>query len=85
METWLGPISEIFHRMGIPAEHARENARLAVAVAVTRGLLLDLLVTGDRVAATHAFERFLSTYETPRVQEPANSGSGRPRSLTQAP
>ena len=39
------------------AQTARAEARLAVAV--TRGLLLDLLATGDRVGVTEAFERYL--------------------------
>ncbi|MEV1171244.1 TetR/AcrR family transcriptional regulator [Nonomuraea sp. NPDC049784] len=67
VESWLGPLSEIFQQAGVPAERSRQDARLAVAVA--RGLLLDLLATGDRAAVTSTFERFVATYEG-RVEEP---------------
>jgi hypothetical protein len=42
---------------GLDDKTARAEARLVVAV--TRGLLLDLLATGDRDGVTEAFERFL--------------------------
>ena len=32
-------------------------------MAVVRGLLLDLLATGDRDAVTEAFERYVRLYE----------------------
>ena len=56
---------QVLHSEGVDAQRglssaetaARAEARLAVAV--TRGLLLDLLATGDRDAATEAFERYL--------------------------
>jgi hypothetical protein len=40
---------------------ARTDARLGMAV--VRGLLLDLLATGDRDAVTEAHERFIGLYE----------------------
>jgi hypothetical protein len=43
--------------MGLDEITAQTEARLAVAV--TRGLLLDLLATGDREGTTAAFERYL--------------------------
>lgn len=64
VDDWITPVSGIFLRMGLSTDRALQDARLAIAV--TRGLLLDLLATGDKTAATEAFERFLSTYETPR-------------------
>jgi hypothetical protein len=45
----------------MPAERAESMARLGLAV--TRGLLLDLLATGQRAAVTEAFELFLSLYQ----------------------
>jgi AcrR family transcriptional regulator len=42
---------------GLDGKTARAEARLAVAT--TRGLLLDLLATGDRDGTTEAFERYL--------------------------
>ena len=47
-------------RRGDPVT-ARAEARLGVAV--TRGLLLDLLATGDRDGVTQAFERFVQRGE----------------------
>jgi hypothetical protein len=44
-------------QMGVDPELARTDARLGVAVA--RGLLLDLLATGDRDGAGAAYQRFL--------------------------
>jgi AcrR family transcriptional regulator len=42
---WLGPLTELAVRSGVPREQAPAHARLQLAVA--RGLLLDLLATGD--------------------------------------
>jgi AcrR family transcriptional regulator len=54
---WLEPLTELTARTGVPRQEARAHARLALAVA--RGLLLDLLATGDvegvrAAAAVHA-------------------------------
>lgn len=43
---------------GEDPERARAEARLALAV--VRGLLLDLLATGDREGVDRAFQRFVS-------------------------
>ncbi|MFD0687174.1 TetR/AcrR family transcriptional regulator [Actinomadura fibrosa] len=64
VDDWLEPVSQIFQRMGLPADHARQEARLAVAL--TRGLLLDVLATGDSTAATQAFDRFIRRYDAAR-------------------
>ena len=58
IEPWVSALTPAFVReTGLDEATARAEARLAVAV--TRGLLLDLLATGDRVAVTEAFERYL--------------------------
>jgi AcrR family transcriptional regulator len=58
VEPWIEAIvPAIVRETGLDGQSARAEARLAVAV--TRGLLLDLLATGDRDAATEAFERYL--------------------------
>ena len=58
IEPWVTAIAPaIAHEAGLDDKTARAEARLVVAV--TRGLLLDLLATGDRDAVTEAFERFL--------------------------
>jgi AcrR family transcriptional regulator len=58
IEPWIAMMAPSLEReLGLDAKTARAEARLAVAV--TRGLLLDLLATGDREAVTEAFECFL--------------------------
>jgi len=45
VEDWIGPTVDLLVASGAPEESARIAARLGVAV--TRGLLLDVLATGD--------------------------------------
>ena len=56
--SWLRPGVRTLADTGMPADRAEALARLGLAAA--RGLLLDLLATGDRRAVTEAFELFLS-------------------------
>jgi AcrR family transcriptional regulator len=60
VENWLGPATEINVSFGVPPEIARAHARLGVAV--TRGLLLDLLATGNVAAVDAAMEAFIDVY-----------------------
>ncbi|HEY3946362.1 MAG TPA: TetR/AcrR family transcriptional regulator [Solirubrobacteraceae bacterium] len=60
VEDWLDPATEINISLGVPAELARAHARLGVAV--TRGLLLDLLATRDIAAVDAAMKAFLDIY-----------------------
>ncbi|GAA4685370.1 TetR/AcrR family transcriptional regulator [Phytohabitans rumicis] len=64
VESWLEPAVEYARRHGVPEDVARADARLGVAV--MRGLLLDLLATGDREGVDAALERFVEAYETVR-------------------
>jgi AcrR family transcriptional regulator len=57
VESWVGPVAAALVEAGADERTARADARLAVAV--VRGLLLDLLATGDRAGVTEAFERYL--------------------------
>ena len=58
IEPWVTAMTPAIAReAGLDDKTARAEARLVVAV--TRGLLLDLLATGDRDGVTEAFERFL--------------------------
>ena len=57
VDSWLTPVVELLDRFGFPHEHAAAHARLGVAV--TRGLLLDLLATGDRAACDAAMEQYI--------------------------
>lgn len=59
VDTWLAPLAEAVRRRGVPADEATAEARLGLAVA--RGLLLDLLATGDLDAVNAAMERFIAT------------------------
>jgi AcrR family transcriptional regulator len=57
---WVDPLADLLASQGTPPAVARDEARLLLAV--TRGLLLDLLATGDRAgvdAAMHRFARLL--------------------------
>ena len=71
VDAWLEPIAAVRRAQGIPARAARAQARLEVAV--VRGLLLDLLATGDRAGADDAVEHFIALYETWYAQHPAPS------------
>ena len=62
VENWIDPITEINLALGVPKPLARAHARLGVAV--TRGLLLDLLATRDVAGVDAAMEAFISVYET---------------------
>ncbi len=61
VDDWLGPVSALFEGRGLAPDAARAEARLGLAV--VRGLLLDLLTTGDRAGADAAIERFAARYE----------------------
>jgi AcrR family transcriptional regulator len=58
--AWIEPLVALGVSHGLSERDARVNARLGVAV--TRGLLLDLLATGDLEAVNAAMDRFIDTY-----------------------
>jgi AcrR family transcriptional regulator len=61
VDTWLEPLTELNIARGMPPGQARASARLGLAA--TRGLLLDLLATGDRAGVDEAMELFITRYE----------------------
>ncbi len=61
VDDWIAPAVARLRAGGMRPTEAAAEARLAVAV--TRGLLLDLLATGDRKAVDAAAERFFARYE----------------------
>jgi AcrR family transcriptional regulator len=61
ISSWVEPMAEYARQRGMDAETARVDARLSVAV--SRGLLLDLLATGDRAAVDACVERYLAQYD----------------------
>jgi AcrR family transcriptional regulator len=54
MKAWDRPLTELFHGHGFSRAEATSRARLALAV--SRGLLLDLLMTGEREPVDEAIE-----------------------------
>jgi AcrR family transcriptional regulator len=58
VSSWIGPAVELAEAIGIPPEAAAANARLGIAV--SRGLLLDLLATQDRAAVDTAMEHWIA-------------------------
>ena len=75
VEAWLEPIAALRREQGVPPDTARAQARLDLAI--TRGLLLDLLATGDRRGVTEAMEQFGALYEAWSDNLPVNSGGKR--------
>jgi AcrR family transcriptional regulator len=61
VDSWVEPFAGEAIRRGLSEETARADVRLGVAV--MRGLLLDLLATGDRAAVDAALERYLAQME----------------------
>jgi AcrR family transcriptional regulator len=57
---WLDANEALSVPLGVPAATARTHARLGLAV--TRGLLLDLLATGDRAGVESALRVFAARY-----------------------
>ena len=57
VEAWVEPLAALV-APGRPRAEARAEARLGVAV--VRGLLLDLLATGDRAGVDVAMEQFIA-------------------------
>jgi AcrR family transcriptional regulator len=60
IESWLHAQSALAGAQGVPVAEARVQARLGLAV--VRGLLLDLLATGDREGADAALDLFAGRY-----------------------
>jgi AcrR family transcriptional regulator len=60
IESWLDANDALATAQGIPRDLARVHARLGLAV--VRGLLLDLLATGDRAGVDASLEVFARRY-----------------------
>lgn len=59
VDEWLGVLGAGLEADGVPAADARRRATLGIAVA--RGLLLDLLTTGDRARVEDALGAYVAT------------------------
>jgi AcrR family transcriptional regulator len=58
VDSWLDTITDINVASGMEPDFARAHGRLGIAV--TRGLLLDLLATGDRAGVDAAVEAWIA-------------------------
>jgi AcrR family transcriptional regulator len=67
---WLEPLVAAATASGIPEPQARAHLRLGIAV--TRGLLLDLLASGDTQAADQAMDLFIAMTERWLETNPAS-------------
>ena len=63
METWATPVAQMLQANASAPEMARTIARLGVAV--SRGLLLDVLATGDGHEVDAAMHCFLEKMMSP--------------------
>ena len=78
VEAWITALTDALVNAGADETTARTEARLGLAVA--RGLLLDLLATGDRDGVNEAYERYLQRTEThypSTAHQPQPGGGGR--------
>jgi len=71
VESWVAPVADALVKAGADERTARADARLGVAV--VRGLLLDLLATGDRAGVDEAYERFLARVSATGARAQADS------------
>ncbi len=75
VEDWVEPAAALSIAQGVPEPLARAQARLGVAV--TRGLLLDLLATSDREAVDAAMRAFIEL-NTTWIRQGGHEQSGTP-------
>jgi AcrR family transcriptional regulator len=76
VDAWVEPMVVLADRYGVDPDEFRADTRLAVAV--IRGLLLDLLATHDRQAVDAAFERYVHLYDDPDPAPAAGPPAQRP-------
>ena len=74
VEGWISPVGALLIDAGIDEDGAEGLARLGLAV--TRGLLLDLLATGDTAGTTRAFELFTQLLDLPSGHDLGYGWSG---------
>ena len=65
IQDLLGPATAGLEEDGFPPDEARAIARLGLAV--VRGLLLDVLATGDVAGVDAAFEHYLAGVTAARL------------------
>jgi AcrR family transcriptional regulator len=70
---WLEPITEVNIALGLPRSEAAAQARLGLAV--TRGLLLDLLATRDAAGVDAAMDAFIALTEAQVAGRPIRTAA----------
>jgi AcrR family transcriptional regulator len=81
--AWDEPLTSLFRRHGFGRAESSKRARLALAVA--RGLLLDLLITDDRRQVTAAADLFVRLVTAPPATTRATQAPGRRSARRRAP
>lgn len=61
-DPWISLSLNVTEGLGVPPD----EDELRLGVAVTRGLLIDVLASDDATAATRSFERFLDMWQASR-------------------
>jgi AcrR family transcriptional regulator len=79
---WLEPITEVNIALGLPRSEAAAQARLGLAV--TRGLLLDLLATRDAAGVDAAMDAFIALTEAQVADLPIRTAAAPSRGTHQA-
>jgi AcrR family transcriptional regulator len=74
--AWTGPLTDLLVRRGYPQREAALRARLGLAA--TRGLLMDLLITGDRETLDDANDLLSRLFTEPGAAGPPGPASGGP-------
>lgn len=77
VEDWVAHGAALGAERGIPEARARARTRLGLAV--VRGLLLDLLATGDREGVDAAMEEWIATFLPAPVAAHVETSSALPR------
>lgn len=73
-EVWVEPVLPALLAAGLTEDEARAEARLGIAV--IRGLLLDVLATGDVAGADAAHEAYLAALSARQAQRAGAPGGG---------
>jgi AcrR family transcriptional regulator len=79
---WLEPITEVNIALGLPRPEAAAQARLGLAV--TRGLLLDLLATRDAAGVDAAMDAFIALTEAQVADRPIRTAAAPSRETPRA-
>ncbi len=75
-DVWVEPVLPALLAAGLTEAEARAEARLGIAV--IRGLLLDVLATGDVAGADAAHEAYLAALSARQAQRAGAPGDGAP-------